>query len=396
MSHRPQSQRLQGSQGSRGFTLVELLVVIAIIAILVSLLLPAVNSAREAARRTQCVNNVRQMALAVINYESANGVMPPGRLACDWEVAGVCKDAYSSYSAVAVNNPTTKTGFRSVHIWILPFMEANAVYDLIDFSKPIGKQMTVGNGTTPINPSYNAFSTAESIFLCPSDEINTGVRISENNYRVNFGGSTPYGGAPDTGSQGQNEGLNDMNGFSVGGNGAFTIGRKGLSIGKYKDGLSKTAFVSERTKGSGQASGMIPAEGDFISRPGGSQWTFPMDINAFYTACANEEPTPGEFNFSGGGRWLDGTDWSNGWPFAGYDATQYNHVAPPNFQARDCGGFSSIADTPGEAAIVSARSQHVGSVNVGFGDGHVEAFTDDVDLLVWRALGSRNGQEATQ
>ena len=71
MTHRPTRH---------GFTLVELLVVIAIIGVLVSLLLPAVNAAREAARRTQCINNIRQMALAVVNYESANSVFPPGRI----------------------------------------------------------------------------------------------------------------------------------------------------------------------------------------------------------------------------------------------------------------------------------------------------------------------------
>jgi prepilin-type N-terminal cleavage/methylation domain-containing protein len=224
----------------RGFTLVELLVVIAIIGVLVSLLLPAVNAAREAARKTQCLNNIRQFALAAVNYESANGVFPPGRLEPDWEFNGNVRTAYTSYQAVLVNNPTTKTGFRSVHIWILPYMEAQAIYDLIDFNSPIGKKMTVGNGTTPINPSYAAFSKAEAMFICPSDP-NTGVRISENNYRVNFGGSTPFGGAENTGKQNNQsaEISETINGvtrtYSCLGNGAFTMGPKGLSVGKYKD-----------------------------------------------------------------------------------------------------------------------------------------------------------------
>ena len=93
------------------------------------------------------------------------------------------------------------------------------------------------------------------------------------------------------------------------------------------------------------------------------------------------------------GRWPAGSDWSNGWPFAGYDATQYNHVAPPNWDGYDCGGFSSIPDTPGEHAIIAARSTHTGIVNVAFGDGHIAAVSDSVDLNVWRAAGSRNGEE---
>ena len=195
----------------RGFTLVELLVVIAIIGILVALLLPAVNSAREAARRTQCVNNLRQMGLAAVNYESNRATFPPGRLLPDWvRPGGQVMPSYTSYGQVS-RNTAEKTGFWSVHIWLLPFMENQAIYDLIDFSQASGKQMTIGGGVTPINPNYPAFAKAENLFICPSDP-NTGRIISENNYRANFGGSTPYGGAVSTGMQNVNEG-EDARGF---------------------------------------------------------------------------------------------------------------------------------------------------------------------------------------
>lgn len=380
----------------RGFTLVELLVVIAIIGVLVSLLLPAVNAAREAARRTQCVNNVRQMALAAVNYESANGVFPPGRLDPDLEIAGMVQGSYTSYGGLPTSNPTLKTGFRSVHIWLLPHMEAGTIYDLIDFDSPIGKQMTVGGGAVPINPSYNAFAQAEALFICPSDG-NTGVRISENNYRVNFGGSTPYGGARAARSEGQldHKAIDPTTGLPCTGNGAFTIGERGLSTGKYKDGLSKTAFISERIKGSGvDTSVMLPTRAEIVSLAGRRDGMISPDL--MYQECiqTSNSISIDSFHFNGAGRWIQGSDWSNGWPFAGYDSTQYNHVAPPNFEGFDCGGLSSIPDTPGEHAILAARSAHPGAVNVAFGDGHVATVPDGVDLPVWRAIGSRNGQEA--
>jgi prepilin-type processing-associated H-X9-DG protein len=204
--------------------------------------------------------------------------------------------------------------------------------------------------------------------------------------------------------QDQNDGV-DSQGFSVRGNGAFTIGERGLKTGKYKDGLSKTAFFSERTKGSAMSVDKLPTKAEIVSRPGGGTWVFTdfeggRTIDQFFQACFNEAERksriPDPFNFFAAGRWPEGSDWSNGWPFAGYDSTQYNHVAPPNWQAFDCGGYSSIPDTPGEIAIIAARSAHPGVVNVAFGDGHVATTADSVDLRVWRAVGSRNGSEGIE
>jgi prepilin-type N-terminal cleavage/methylation domain-containing protein len=365
-----------------GFTLVELLVVIAIIGILVALLLPAIQAAREAARRTQCVNNVKQMGLAAANYESAHGTFPPGRLIPDWEVGGTPKTSYSSYQSAS---PADKSGFYSVHIWILPYMEANNVYQLINFDLGQVKKML-----NPTNPHFEAYSTAQGMFICPSD-ANTERITSENNYRANFGGSTPAGGARSNSQQTVYD-SRPSDPWDVKGNGAFSIGKKGLKAKDFTDGLSKTAFFSERTKGSAiNTQSDLPTKAEIISMPGRRGGPIPVD--QIYQACLNYQPKADSFNFAAAGRWPTGDDWSNGWPFAGYDSTQYNHVAEPNWGGYDCGGFSSIPDTPGEHALIAARSEHPGVVVVAFGDGHTAIINDGVDLNTWRALGSRNGEE---
>lgn len=375
------------------FTLVELLVVIAIIGVLVALLLPAIQAARESARRTQCINNIKQMALAAANYESAKGAFPPGRLKPDWVqnvTSGRPQTNYTNYNGVQQSS-ASKTGFYAVHIWILPFMEAGNVYSLIDFNTAQVLQMTTGGGVTPFNVNYQAYATAQNLFICPSDPYTESI-ISENNYRYNFGGSTPFGGASSHSAQTDFDAVSPE-GFPAGGNGAFTIGEEGLGSRAYTDGLSKTAFFSERTKGTGaNPATEPPGKSDIVTSPnrrGGL-----VAIDSQFAACGNYVPKPDGFNFTSAGRWLPGTDWSNGWPFAGYSNTQYNHVAQPNWSGQDCGFYSAIPDTPGEHAILSARSEHPGVVVVAFGDGHTATIQDGIDLPVWRALGTRNGEES--
>jgi prepilin-type N-terminal cleavage/methylation domain-containing protein len=372
------------------FTLVELLVVIAIIGILVGLLLPAVQAAREAARRMECSNNLKQMCLALHNYESANQRFPAGRLAPDWVINGSTQSSYTNYNSVNQSPGSGHwTGFRSVHAAILPFMEQGNIYNLIDFAAPTAVRLTTGG--VPSNSNYPAYSQAAGLFLCPSDP-NTGRIVSENNYRWNFGGSTPYGGAENSSNNGS---MNAMaNGLSCRGNGAFTIGDH-LRGGTITDGLSNTVFLSERTKGSGlDLSSIAPRLEDVVTTPSRANRMWAPD--ELMADCMSFNGAPSPFHFNSAGRWLDGSDFSNGWPFAFYSSTLYNHVAPPNWRHNDCGSWSAIPDAPGEHAIMSARSKHTAGVNAAMGDGSIHFVADSIDLQIWRSLGTRSGGEVAQ
>jgi prepilin-type N-terminal cleavage/methylation domain-containing protein len=150
--------------GRSGFTLVELLVVIAIIGVLVALLLPAVQAARAAARRTQCLNQLKQIALAFQNYESAKREFPPGKIGCNWVTTGVCKDLDCTHRSRG-------SGF----LLILPHIEEQALYDLADplSDGGISPDITaVPGGSCRGNTPERKFVMEARLekFVCPDDE----------------------------------------------------------------------------------------------------------------------------------------------------------------------------------------------------------------------------------
>lgn len=142
-----------------GFTLIELLVVIAIIAVLIALLLPAVQQAREAARRTQCKNNIKQVALALHNYHDSTQVMPPGAVN-----PGTHVQAGLPYTSTCVTNCRNIT---FVHL-ILPYMDQQGLWKKLDFTVPMGQAQRSGGGpATNQGAKFNRISAMN----CPSDEI---------------------------------------------------------------------------------------------------------------------------------------------------------------------------------------------------------------------------------
>jgi prepilin-type N-terminal cleavage/methylation domain-containing protein/prepilin-type processing-associated H-X9-DG protein len=162
--------RTRSQNGRDGFTLIELLVVIAIIAVLIALLLPAVQSAREAARRIQCTNNMKQIGLAIHNYQDAFGSFPLG---------GVEPPAGSSWAQALT---ATRISWRAL---LLPFLEQGNLYNAVNFSVSMD-----GQRDTNASEMYTAWMTVQTVWLCPSDGTNGGGLLPWWG-----GGSNPAGNA---------------------------------------------------------------------------------------------------------------------------------------------------------------------------------------------------------
>jgi prepilin-type N-terminal cleavage/methylation domain-containing protein len=261
------------SQRKKGFTLVELLVVIAIIGILVALLLPAVQAAREAARRMQCGNNLKQFSLALHNYH----------------------DTYKKFPVASA------TRSYSTHCYLLPFMEQVNLYNRIDFNvNPNHVNNTIPRGT--IVPTFNCPSDPQA--LMPAGWAGT-------TYRVNLGSEILFG-MPSTTPGNSNFGMPAPNG-------PFLPTRLYLGFAEITDGTSNTAAFSEHGKGDFNQ-GIASINDTF--KPG----TYPNTPDEAVVQCAAIDPT--NLAFQGvsdvGAPWLE----------AYHSTTYYYHVGPPN--SRSC------------------------------------------------------------
>jgi prepilin-type N-terminal cleavage/methylation domain-containing protein/prepilin-type processing-associated H-X9-DG protein len=331
---------------SGGFTLIELLVVIAIIAVLVGLLLPAVQAAREAARRLQCANNLKQIGLAVHQYHEANGCFPPGQL------------LYFNWLDL------------SALIFILPYLEQQPLYSAFNVADvyPI-------NGMGPVQPSYPPNTTVARTqvpgFLCPSDINRLTNPEGHSNYCGNSG-STPESSETITWANGPFVAAAPYTGYQ---------GSRVFRFSNVLDGLSSTACFSEKVLGIGimnQRDPGIPTSSDL--QVGG-----PADVSntpAYYQMCQAANPSTAPLAFA------DGQAAGMYWTFGYLIDTRYTHIMPPNSQSCEVGG-----PWFGERGALAPSSRHPNLVNLLLCDGSVRAIRSSIAAPTWWALGTMAGGE---
>lgn len=321
------------------FTLIELLVVIAIIAVLVALLLPAVQQAREAARRSQCKNNLKQIGLAMHNYHEQHKCFP---ISVGWN-----------------QNTGDRQGAFSDKVFMLPALDRMPDYNLINFND------------YPFEPNWFGGSNIRGqsqripVFNCPSQSYKCNGGRANHTYSVNIGTQGQYPQQGVTVRDGRNNGL----ACYVGGGGDSS---PLVTMADIIDGTSNTVAYSEF---------IIDGDGTPMAQQvktwSGDGWT--QNPAALRQACLVNNVDDGRQLFRGG-------SWAWSWTACG---ASYAHVMGPN--ENPCYN-ASFSDWLGNN-LQSASSQHTGGVQVLMTDGAVKFVANSVNYNTWVAIGTRNSND---